>query len=332
MKKILKYKYSLLAILSLTMVVIACNDDEDLGKKEKPVLTANGPTDIVVAEGDDAVLKFKLDKAISEPIQYRLVILNDESTATDQDDYVIPGCRSNDPDCVAIEENGGPVGYIFEIPEYTTEYEVNVSTIFDDLAEVPENLKLKVISNRTLLGVVGDLTYNITINNSVSNDLNVRLNWDGSFTSGTDQIDNCDLDMDLELYDATFNLIDFSYNDCPEGLVLDTASLPDGTYYLDASLWTTSGYTENVNIPAKITFIKPGTAANQTYDLSSLFPMQDGGLDDGNPNALIEYTIVKAGSTYTITDPSNTVVFQGRHHMTKAKMAAKAKLHHKRKK
>lgn len=313
MKKLANYKYLLLAIVTATAFTIACDDDvEDLGRKEKPVLTANGPTDITISEGSDAVLKFKLNKAINEPIQYRLVILNDESSATDQDDYVIPGCRSNDPDCVAIEENGGPVGYIFEIPEFTTEYEVNVATVFDDLPEGAETLKLKVISNRTLLGVVDELYYTITINNSVSDDLNVRLNWDGSFTSGTDQIDNCDLDMDLELYDSSFNLIDFSYSNCPEGLILDTSALADGTYYLDASLWTTGGYLETVNIPANITFIKPGTTLNETYDLSAFFPMQNGGLDDGNPNALIEYTIVKSGTTYTITDSSSNVVFQGR--------------------
>lgn len=313
MRKIVNYKYSLLAILSLTTVFMACDDDvEDLGKKEKPVLTANGPTDITVSEGIDAVLKFKLNKAINEPIQYRLVILNDESSATDQDDYVIPGCRSNDPDCVAIEENGGPVGYIFEIPEYTTEYEVNIATIFDDLGEVPEKLKLKVISNRTLLGVVDELYYTININNSVSNDLNIRLNWSGTFMSGGNEIDNCDLDMDLELYDSSFNIIADSYSSCPESIIIDTATTPNGTYYLAASLWTTAGFLETVNIPAKISFLKPGTASNSTFDLSSSFPMQAGGLTDGNSNAVVVYTIVKSGTTYTITDSNGATVFQGR--------------------
>jgi hypothetical protein len=313
MKRLINYKYSILAILSLTMVFIACNDDvEDLGKKEKPVLTANGPTSVTVSEGNDAVLKFKLNKAINEPIQYRLVILNDESNATDQDDYVIPGCRSNDPGCVAIEENGGPVGYIFEIPAYTTEYDVNIATIFDDLGEQPETLKLKVISNRTLLGTVDELYYTVTINNSASNDLNIRFNWGGTFTSGGQEIDNCELDLDLELYDSNGDLLDFSYSNCPESLILNSSTLADGTYTLFASLWTTSGYSENVNIPAKITFIKPGTAFNESFDLSSFFPMQDGGLDDGNPNAGVEYTIVKAGTTYTITDANGDTVFQGR--------------------
>lgn len=313
MKKLIKYKFSILALLSVTAVFLACNDDvEDLGKKEKPVLTANGPTSVTVTEGNDAVLKFKLNKAINEPIQYRLVILNEDSSATDQDDYVIPGCRSNDPDCVAIEENGGPVGYIFEIPAYTTEYDVNIETIFDDFAEQSETLKLKVISNRTLLGTVDELYFDITINNAATNDLNIRFNWNGSFTSGGEEVDNCDLDLDLELYDSAGDIIDDSYFDCPEQLILDSATLADGTYTLVASLWTTAGYSENINIPAILTFIKPGTAFNESYDLSSSFPMQDGGIADGNPNAGVEYTIVKAGTTYTITDANGNTVFEGR--------------------
>lgn len=329
MKKISNYKYHILVALFLGLFFIACNKDaEDLGKKEKPELTANGATSITVSEGTDAVLNFKLSKAINQPIQYRLVML-DESTATDQEDYVIPGCRSNDPNCVAIEENGGPVGYIFEIPAYTTEYSVNISTIFDDISEADEHLKLKVISNRTLLGTVNDLFFDVTIKNSVSDDLNIRLNWSGTFNSGTEVVDNCTLDLDLELYDSNFDLLDFSYSNCPESLILNTATLPDGTYYLDASLWTTSGYSENINIPAHLTFVKPGTVFNETYDLSTFFPMQDGGLDDGNNNALVEYTIVKAGSVYTITDPNGDTVFQGKqkaHEIRSARLKKKNKL------
>jgi len=313
MKKIFKYKFILLATLSLGMFIVACDDDvEDLGKKDKPVLTANGPTDITVSEGTDAVLKFKLSKAISEPIQYRLVILNDESTATDQDDYVIPGCRSNDPDCVAIEENGGPVGYIFEIPAFTSEYDVNIATIIDDFPESPESLKLKVVSNRTLLGIVEELYYTVTINNTASDDLSVRLDWSGTFTSGGIEIDNCDLDMDLELYNSVGTIIDDSYTNCPEGLILDGSALANGTYTLYASLWTTDGYLEPINIPATITFLKQGTNFNQTYDISSFFPMQDGGLNDGNPNAGVIYTIVKNGTLFTVTDQNGATVFNGR--------------------
>lgn len=322
MKKILNFKH-IASFLLIGVLIASCQDDDstNISSSVKPVLTAE-VTSVTVSEGEDAVLNFTLDKAINKPIQYRLVML-DESTAIDQDDYVIPGCRSNDPDCVAIEENGGPVGYIFEIPAYATEYSVNIQTILDAEAEGAENLRLKVISNRTLLGTVGDLVFDINIQNVASDDLSIRLNWDGTFESGGESVDFCDVDMDLELYDSSFDLIDFSYNDCPEALTLITPDTPDGTYYLDVSLWTTSGYTETINVPARINFFKAGSTFNETTDISTYFPMADGGLDDGNGDALITFEIVKTGNTYTITDPDGSTVFQGRMANSQAKKNAK---------
>ena len=112
-------------------------------------------------------------------------------------------------------------------------------------------------------------------------------------------------------------------------MAVQSLRLRGRTYYLDASLWTTSGYSETVNIPANLTFIKPGSSFNETYDLSTYFPMQDGGLDDGNGNALIEYTIVKSGTIYTITDPDGATVFQGKqkaHEIRSARLKKKNKL------
>ncbi|RAK22773.1 hypothetical protein B0I03_104299 [Flavobacterium aquaticum] len=296
------------ALFSSLVIITSCNDDDvDLGSKVKPVLTSSTTT-FTAKEGDVVTLDFTLDKAINKPIQYRLVML-DESTATDLEDYSIPGCRSNDPDCVAIEENGGPVGYIFEIPAYTTSYSVDISLLNDLDIESTENLKLKVVSNRTLLGTVGDLVFDINIENS--SDLVIDLNWSGTFDDGGTTVDNCDLDMDLELIDSDGNYIDFSYSNCPEQLTLST-SMPDGTYYLDVSLWTTSGYSQPINIPASVTFNKPGIPLVETENVSSYFPMDQGGLDDGNSNAIITFEITKVGHTFTITNPDNQVVFQGR--------------------
>lgn len=296
------------ALFSSIVMLTGCNDDDvNLGHNVKPVLTSS-TTSYTAKEGDVVTLNFTLDKAINKPIEYRLVML-DESTATDLEDYSIPGCRSNDPDCVAIEENGGPVGYIFEIPAYTTSYSLDISLLNDLEIESTENLKLKVVSNRTLLGTVGDLVFDINIENS--SDLVIDLNWAGSFDDGGTMVDNCDLDMDLELLDSNFDYIDYSYNDCPEQLTLST-SMPDGTYYLDVSLWTTSGYFQPINIPASVTFNKPGIPLLETEDISSYFPMDQGGLDDGNSNAIITFEITKVGHNFTITNPDNQVVFNGR--------------------
>ena len=309
MKKINIIKFLFTAALFSSVVMLtSCNDDDvNLGHNVKPVLTSSTTT-FTAKEGDVITLDFTLDKAINKPIEYRLVML-DESTATDLEDYSIPGCRSNDPDCVAIEENGGPVGYIFEIPAYTTSYSLDISLLNDLDIESTENLKLKVVSNRTLYGTVGDLVFDINIENS--SDLVIDLNWAGTFDDGGTMVDNCDLDMDLELLDSNFDYIDFSYNDCPEQLTLST-SMPDGTYYLDVSLWTTSGYFQPINIPASVTFNKPGIPLLETENVSSYFPMDQGGLADGNSNAIITFEITKVGHNFTITNPDNQVVFNGR--------------------
>lgn len=309
MKKINIIRFLFTSILFSSLVIItACNDDDvDLGSKVKPVLTSTTTT-FTAKEGDVVTLEFTLDKAINKPIQYRLVML-EENTATDLEDYSIPGCRSNDPDCVAIEENGGPVGYIFEIPAYATSYSVDIALLNDLDIESTENLKLKVISNRTLLGTVGDLVFDINIENS--SDLVIDLNWSGSFDDNGTMVDNCELDMDLELIDSEGNYIDFSYNNCPEQLILSTA-LADGTYYLDVSLWTTFGYSQPINIPASVIFNKPGIPLSETEDVSSYFPMDQGGLNDGNSNAIITFEITKEGHTFTITNPDSDIVFQGR--------------------
>lgn len=315
MKKISNIKY-IASLLLAGLAIYSCQDDDstNIGSSVKPNLTST-TTSVTVTEGEDAVLNFKLDKPSNKPAQYRLVML-DESTAVDQEDYVIPGCRSNDPDCVAIEENGGPVGYIFTIPAYTTDYSVSIQTFADELPNETKNLKLKVVSNRTLIGTVGDVIIDINIENFVSSDLSIRLNWDGTFTSDGEEAEFCDVDMDLELYSPDGEIYSFSYNDCPEALVLgpevDDALPSDGTYYLDVSLYTTAGYNEAVNIPARMNFFKAGTSLNRTVDISSFFPMADGGLEEGNGNALITFEITKTGQTYVIKDPSGATVFQGR--------------------
>ncbi len=78
------------AFFSSLVIITSCNDDDiNLGSKVKPVLTSSTTT-FTAKEGDVVTLDFTLDKAINKPIQYRLVML-DESTATDLEDYSIPG-------------------------------------------------------------------------------------------------------------------------------------------------------------------------------------------------------------------------------------------------
>ncbi len=162
MKKTFNKIIILLALTLTSLAYFSCNEDDvEFGKKFKPTLTAVNKSYSVV-EGQPLELEFALDKAINDPIEYKLVILPD-GTAEDQLDYYIQdGCLSNNPDCVAIEENGGPVGYVFEFPAYTTNYTLTIETIADYLPEGTENFKVYVLSRRNLKGLVAEGTETVT--------------------------------------------------------------------------------------------------------------------------------------------------------------------------
>lgn len=313
MKKTFNRTILLVALMLSSLVYFSCNDDVEFGKTEKPILSAVSKS-YTVTEGQPFELKFKLDKAINDPIEYKLVIVPN-GTAEDQLDYYIQdGCLSNNPDCVAIEENGGVVGYVFEVPAYTTNYTLRIETIADYIPEGTENFKVYVLSRRNLKGLVADGTeMDLTINNFVSTNLKTTFDWSGTYL-GVDgeQHDFCDLDLDLEYYDAGSNVVEFSYSNCPESI--ETASLANGNYDIYASFWSLAGATPapNQDIPFKITVSKQGIF-NRELSFSGLLNTSMVSGEDGNPNAYVYVgTINSNGNIYTFTDNNGVQLEQGK--------------------
>ncbi|WAC03590.1 hypothetical protein N7U66_09020 [Lacinutrix neustonica] len=101
----------------------------------------------------------------------------------------------------------------------------------------------------------------------------------------------------------------------------------DGDYIVDASFWTNNGNasSDNSNVPVSIDFIKPGVFY-QTVNLSSLFPLNDGGLIDGNSNAITSFTVNKSGTTYTVTDSDDNEIAQGKLQTYRMSIEEKQKL------
>lgn len=307
-------KITILLALSLTsLAYFSCNNDDVVfGKTDKPVLTAVNKSYTVV-EGQPFELDFTLNKAINDPIEYKLVIVPN-GTAEDQLDYYIQdGCLSNNPDCVAIEENGGPVGYVFTVPAYTTNYTLTIETIADYLPEGTENFKVYVLSRRNLKGLVAEGTeIDLTINNLVSTNLKTTLDWSGTYL-GVDgqQHDFCDLDLDLEFYSGA-NIVADSYTDCPE--IIETSTLADGDFDIYASFWSLAGATPapNQDIPFTVTISKQGIFSRElsfTGELNTDMVSAE----DGNANAYIHIgTINRAGNIYTLKDASGTQLEQGK--------------------
>ncbi|MES2864313.1 MAG: hypothetical protein V4666_09370 [Bacteroidota bacterium] len=314
MKKILNKTAFLIALTLTSLVYFSCNDDEaEFGKTDKPVLSAVSKSYTVV-EGQPLELEFKLSRAINDPIEYKLVIMPN-GTAEDQVDYYIQdGCLSNNPDCVAIEENGGPVGYVFTVPAYTTDYTLTIETIEDYLPEGTENFKVYVLSRRNLKGLVAEGTeIDLAITNKVSTNLLTTMDWSGTYL-GVDgeQHDFCDLDLDLEFYDAFGGIPEYSYTGCPESI--ETSALADGNYDIFASFWSLAGATPapNQDIPFTVTVSKQGVFSRE-LSFSGVLNTDMVSGEDGNGDAYIYVgTINRTGDIYTLTDDNGVQLEQGR--------------------
>lgn len=322
--------YSLVVVFLLGLLSFSCQDDDSIPRRGKPELTLLSNS-ITVTEGETAVFNMNVEYPVSEKIDIRIDVLDSEGnpmvTANPTDGDATTG--NGFYDRVEFEdfevpyptwfESGwfeygylGGTGYVASFDPFSETIELNIETIQDFIPEGSKTINLRLSATSLMNATIAE-DISITINDFVGSDLVTRLNWAGDYLES--QTDPCDidngLDLDLELiFDGDY--IQTSYNDCPEELII-LGSDADGTYTIDASFWTANGNTssDNSNVPTSIDFMKAGVFV-ESVDLSSLFPLNDGGLADGNGNAITSFTIEKSGSTYTITDSNNNQIAQGR--------------------
>lgn len=328
MKNLHIYTNYFLTILVI-LVITACQNDDSIERRGKPVLTVENKT-VTVTEGETATFNLNVEYPVANKIDVRIDVLDTDGNPIvvvepadgdvnsgngyvpiDLDDIVVPYNTWFDSGYFEYGYQGGS-GYIASFPPGVTSFNIDIETIRDELPNGTKTVTLRLTSTNLLEAIINE-EVTINIENYIGDELITRLNWAGDYLdSGEDPCDiNNGLDLDLELiFDG--NYVQTSYDFCPEELTI-LGSDDDGTYTIDASFWTANGNTssENANIPVTIDFIKPGVFS-ETVDLSSLFPLNDAGLNDGNNNAITSFTIEKTGSTYSITDSNNTLIAQGR--------------------
>lgn len=279
------------------LLTMSCNTDDHTGDSTrtasdaKATLNLNFSESTIYNEGDENVLTYtiSLDKPqIADIVAYVSFV---SGTATEGEDF--------------------NYSHSVTIPAYQMSGTGTISILKDIEFEDTETLTLKIGDDSFANADYTPQEITVQIGNFQENDLTIDLSWDGTFDGVDGATDFCDVDMDLELLDSGDNYIETSYSDCPEQIIM-SSTLPDDTYTLVVSLWTNNGETTVVDIPANLSIYKVGSQTTYTGDLSSYFPLADGGLDDGNDNAFLEYTIVKSGTTFTVTDQNSNQVLQGR--------------------
>ncbi|VXB47090.1 conserved exported hypothetical protein [Flavobacterium sp. 9AF] len=279
------------------LLTMSCNTDDHTGDSTrttsdaKATLNLNFSQSTVYNEENQDVLTYtiSLDKPqIADVVAYVSLV---SGTATEGEDF--------------------NYDHSITIPAYQLSATGSISILYDETYEPTETFTLKIGDERFANANFDPQEITVQIGNS--DNLRIELSWDGTFNGNNGSTDFCDIDMDLELLDSGGNYVETSYSSCPEEIIISSL-MPDDTYTLVVSLWTNDGETAAINIPANVEFSKiGGQTPTESLDVSNYFLLSDGGLDDGNSNAYIEYTIVKTGQTYTITDQNSAQVFQGRY-------------------
>lgn len=276
---------------------------------EKPVVSNVGETSFNLLEGESATIEL----AVSQPIAKSIFVLFKpvSGDASFSDFNIGDGSRMDD------NHTGGPDGYVVEIPPYTDSFTTNIDAVFDILPEGTETVEMEMVTylNRAAIVEGEAIAYDLTINNFEANDFDITFSWDGTYVDEDGETqDLCDIDFDMELYDAGFSNIANSYSSCPENFYIGEGVLPDGTYYLVSSLYSTNGATfeEPIDFPAMLTFTKVGIS-QEILDLSDMWNSTDGGFIEGNGSYDIVHVITISNGTYTVEDfNTGDVIFSAR--------------------
>lgn len=277
--------------------LLGCSSDDNKGfntrqaTDAKATITVNFDENTVYNESASSVLTYTI--ALDKP-QIADIVVNVsmvDGTATEGEDFTYDTSVT--------------------IPANASQAVGSIALISDLDYEEMETFTLQIGNENTANVALEPKTLTVKIGNYQEDDLNIVLNWAGTFEGIEGATDFCDIDMDLELINSAGNYISTSYTDCPESITMP-ATMPNGTYSLVISLWTNNGETAAINIPASVSIFKVGTLTTTTQDVSSFFPLAAGGLDDGNNNAFLIYTIVKNGSTFTVSNQASAQILQGK--------------------
>ncbi|GLB53319.1 hypothetical protein NBRC110019_23600 [Neptunitalea chrysea] len=285
-----KYIYKIFSLLVITGGIITSCDyrkaDQDVASTispDNPTASFAVSTTSINEEGNPEItVNITLDKAIHEDLNFDIV--STDGTAEEGVDY-------------DITDEG-------TVDAYQTTGTATIIIYHDILPEDTETFSIAIGATSTPYAymVGGSDTFDLSIENYTNDDLLIELNWDGTYTdaSGADQ-DLCDIDFDMILYDDTFATIATAYYDCPEAL--DLAGYADGTYYLQAGLYSLGSATfqSETYFPAKFILTKTGQSIDE-IDLSTYWNSTNGGEEEGYADAYNYYVLTISSGSYTLQD------------------------------
>lgn len=321
MKKITKqFLFSVLSLSAITFV--SCTKDDATGQSQLEVATGvnatvnlNAPlaASQTINEGDDVSYTFtvNLDKPQSKDVHFKVIQI---AGTADSDDYT-------------AEE--------VVIPAYATSASGKITFVNDCTPESTETLTLQIGDITTANANSTPRTLSFTINNFLSDSLDLTFNFSKNFNLLGTATSLCGIgyDMDFYLLDSSFadtGIYDAAASGCPEHLTLSPASnLPDGTYYIFYDIYDTGNInggantaTDGINnafhdpftIPISVDYERCGGINPGNFNQESQFaPTTTRAAGYQNPNGNFVIQIDIANGVYTLSNSLPQVIATGRY-------------------
>jgi hypothetical protein len=301
MKKYIKFKL-FVAVAFLALTTVSCDETNDpdpiISTEDYPIATFQASATTVNEKDGLFTVKITTDKMLTRGISFSAEQIG--GTAVLHDDYDI------------IETTIAP---------FTKEATLVVKFYDDVLPEAAKTLQLQIttptLANKYFLNPATVLpSYNITINNYVSNTLDVKFNYNKAFLDGTTAKTLCGIGYDVDFY-----VLDANYDDtgnyqaaasgCPELLTVSPAKFKNGTYHIFHDLYDNADLptlnTPEFTVPIVVDYTRAGVTSG-TFNQEAEFAFTS--------KAATSYdyvvTIVLINGTYTLKNSKGTTVANAR--------------------
>ena len=304
---ITKYKKIIFSgvIMALALLTTSCElgEQEDYTgfatlKATSPDINITGDFDPVNGIEKDATYNFTLTLTEPQISDIKVNVYQSGGTATEGEDFVI-----NTPHII--------------IPANSTTVTGSFSTIRDTDYEDTETLALTVGDDKLANTVYTPQTFNFTIENYESEDLEISFNWcvdlifDGDTYSSGDYVDldffvSPAADFDINDPWATFTG-DWQggTGDCPEKITMTPADFPDGEYIIWHEIWSNQYHFlwDEKSIPVTTTFVRAGVFTETIVqdDSQAMLSTDLGGKEGGTEINSIFAKVTIANGKYTVS-------------------------------
>lgn len=325
----MKKNIKLFSLALATIVFASCNKDE-----------ATGDSVLIVNQGVTGVVT-TLPPAVTVPVTPPLVfgttpIVVDEVNENEFNFTLTLSMPQPVPVVVKTVQIAGDatIGVDYEvedvtIPAYATSATGKIKILNDVTVEGVETATLQISDVSTANAKFAPQTVTFTINNYLSDTLEMSLKFNQNFSISGTAYSLCGIGYDMDFY-----VLDASMNDtgnytaaasgCPEKLKMDLATTPDGTYYIVSDIFDDGGisgqYHDPFDIPISADYIRAGgiTAGSFIQDtLNGPFITSI----DGSGGGLV--CVVKVlGGVFTIENSAADVIATGRTASFKNKIKA----------